>query len=138
MKRKYELTTGEKYRRHFSESFKMKCIRELESGQVRPCEIHREYDVSYAAIYKWKDKFSMAKNNKKERIIVESESDTIKLQDLRKKLAELERIIGQKQVLLDFKEKMIDLAEEHYGVDIKKKFMDTPSSITGSKDKNSK
>ena len=35
-------------------------------------------------------------------------------------MADLERIIGQKQVLLDFSDKMIDLAEETYGVDIKK------------------
>ncbi len=35
-------------------------------------------------------------------------------------MADLERIIGQKQVLLDFSDKMIYLAEETYGVDIKK------------------
>ena len=41
---------------------------------------------------------------------------------LKKKLAELERIVGQKQILIDFKDKMIDIAEEMYGIDIKKKF----------------
>lgn len=65
------------------------------------------------------------------RTIVESESDTRKLLDMRAKLAEMERIIGQKQVQLDFKDKMIDLAEEFYGVDIKKKFATKPLSGTG-------
>jgi transposase len=68
---------------------------------------------------------------KKERVIVETDSDTKQLLELKKKIAELERIVGQKQILLDFKDKMIDLAEETYGVDIKKKFTTKPSSTTG-------
>ena len=39
------------------------------------------------------------------RVIVESESDTAKLLALKAKVADLERIIGQKQVQLDFKDK---------------------------------
>lgn len=58
---------------------------------------------------------------KKERIIVETESDTKQLLELKRKVAELEQIVGQKQILLEFKDKMIDIAEEMYGVDIKKK-----------------
>ena len=72
---------------------------------------------------------------KKERLIVEGQSDTRELLELKKKVAELERIIGQKQILLDFKDKMIDIAEEIYKVDIKKKFGTKPSDGTGSKEK---
>ena len=32
--------------------------------------------------------------------------------ELKKKIAELERIIGQKQILIDFKDKIIELAEQ--------------------------
>jgi hypothetical protein len=60
--------------------------------------------------------------DKKERLIIETDSDTRQLLELKKKIAELEQIVGQKQILIDFKDKMIDLAEETYGVDIKKKF----------------
>jgi hypothetical protein len=70
--------------------------------------------------------------NKQERMVVESNSDTRELLELKKKVAELERIVGQKQVLLDFKDKMIDIAEETYGVDIKKKFSTKPSATSGS------
>ena len=59
---------------------------------------------------------------KGERLIVETDSDTVELLSLKRKVAELEQIVGQKQVLLDFKDKMIDLAEQSYGIDIKKKF----------------
>ena len=54
------------------------------------------------------------------RLVVEAESDTKRIIDLQNKIAQLERIVGQKQVLLDFQAKMIDLAEQTYGVDIKK------------------
>ena len=55
--------------------------------------------------------------------------------ELKKKVAELERIIGQKQVLLDFKDKMIEIAEQTYGVKIKKKFS-TPQLNTSRKTEN--
>lgn len=55
---------------------------------------------------------------------------------LKKKVAELERIIGQKQILLDFKDKMIEIAEETYGVDIKKKISTEPLNTSGGSGKN--
>ena len=57
--------------------------------------------------------------------------------ELEKKIAELERAIGQKQVQLDFKDKMIELAEQLYGIDIKKKFESTSLSGTGNTGRNS-
>jgi hypothetical protein len=65
------------------------------------------------------------------RQVVEIESDTRKLIGLNEKIRELERIIGQKQVLLDFHEKMIELAEQEYRVDIKKKFGSRLSAGSG-------
>jgi hypothetical protein len=59
--------------------------------------------------------------SKKERLIVENQSDTVELLALKKRIAELERIVGQKQIMIDYKDKMIELAEEEYGIDIKKK-----------------
>lgn len=136
-RKNYKLSELERKRRRFSETFKVQKVRELESGQVRICEIKKEYDVSCTAIYKWINKYSMSKKKKPERLIIESESDVVKLQQLRKKIAELERTIGQKQVELDFKDKMIDLAEDHYDIDIKKKFEDSPSISSGKTEKKS-
>jgi len=65
------------------------------------------------------------------RQVIESESDTKKLLALRERLKELERIIGQKQLLIDFQEKVIEMAEDEYHVDIKKKFGGKLSSGTG-------
>jgi hypothetical protein len=64
--------------------------------------------------------------------VVEAKSDSRKLIQMKEQIKELQRIIGEKQVLLDFKDKMIEIAEGAYGVDIKKKFSGEPSSGTGS------
>jgi len=65
------------------------------------------------------------------RQVVEAESDTRKILQLKERVKELERIIGQKQILIDFQGKMIELAEDEYGVDIKKKYGTKPSSGFG-------
>jgi hypothetical protein len=40
-------------------------------------------------------------------------------------------VIGEKQLKMDFLEKVIDLAEKEYGLDIKKKFTAKPFYGTG-------
>lgn len=130
----FKLSESARKNRHFSDNFKREKVQEIETGQTRPCEIVKQYEVSYTTIYRWITKFGSMKQ-KKERLIVEGESDTKELLALKKKIAELEQIIGQKQILLDFKDKMIDIAEETYRVDIKKKFGTKPSGTTGSTEK---
>jgi hypothetical protein len=55
-------------------------------------------------------------------IVVEKESEQRKNQELRAKIAELERIIGRKQMEIDFLNKVIEIGSEEVKVDIKKKF----------------
>jgi len=130
------LSLAERRRRSFSDSFKLQKVREIETGKTKVSEICKEYDVSHPAVYKWLEKYGLMKD-KKERLIVESESDTKQLILLKKRIAELEQIIGQKQIQLEFKEKMIDIAEELYGIDIKKKLSMSPSNISGETESNS-
>ena len=131
----FKLSETAREKRHFSDNFKREKVQEIETGRTRPCEIVKQYEVSYTSVYRWITKFGGMKQ-KRERLIVESDSDTKELLALKKKVAELEQIIGQKQILLDFKDKMIDIAEATYQVDIKKKFGTKPSSTTGSTEKN--
>lgn len=132
----FKMTTDERRKRSFSTSFKIQKVREIEQGKSTVSEISKEYQVTRTNVYRWINKFGSMKN-KTERVIVETDSDTKKLLQYKQKVAELEKIIGQKQVLLDFKDKMIDLAEETYGVDIKKKFSSSQSNTSGSTGKNS-
>lgn len=134
--RKFKLSIEERRRRTFSEDFKVKKVREIEQKITTIAEVSRQYEVRETHIHKWLKKFGKHQY-KGVRTIVESESDTRKLLEMKAKVAELERIIGQKQVELDFKDKMIELAEETYGVDIKKKFTTKPLSGTGNIEKDS-
>jgi len=129
-RQKFKLSKEERRLRIFSEEFKQKKVREIEQKISTIAEISREYEVRENNIAKWMAKYS--NKMKGVRTIVECESDTRKLIEAKAKIADLERIIGQKQVQLDFKDKMIDLAEEMYGVDIKKKLGSTPLSGIGS------
>jgi transposase-like protein len=129
-----KMSISERRLRTFSDSFKKEKVKEIQSGKTKVSEICKQYEVAKTNVYKWLDKYGQMKN-KKERLILETDSDTRQLLALKKKVAELERIIGQKQILIDFKDKMIDIAEEHYGIDIKKKFTTRPSDMYG-KDEN--
>ena len=117
----FKQSVAERRRRVFSEEFKQKKVREIEQKITTIAEVSRQYEVRDTNVSKWLLKYG-SKHMKGVRTIVESESDTVKIMELKAQIAELERIVGQKQVQLDFKDKMIDLAEETYGVDIKKKF----------------
>ena len=136
--KEYEkLTTRERQNRYFSEDFKKKKVSEIERNLTRVSDICREYQVTRASVYKWIYRYSsMRKKGVKQ--VVEAKSDSHKIAALKAQVKELERIIGEKQVKLDFQEKMIEIAESEYNIDIKKKFSGKPSSGTGYKGKSIK
>ena len=124
-------------KRYFSEEFKKKKVRELEKNISSVSDICKTYSVSRTSVYRWIYKYSaMAKKHEKQ--VVEAKSDTQKIKALEERIKELERIVGQKQLLLEFKDKMIEIAEATYGVDIKKKVGSRLSSGTTSTGKNTK
>jgi len=132
-----KLTIRERQNRYFSDSFKRKKVSEIDRNLTTIAEVSRAYQVTSAAIYKWIYRYSSMRK-KGERQVVESKSDSKKILALQEQVRELERIIGEKQVKLDFQEKMIELAEREYKVDIKKKFSGKPSSGTGLRGKSIK
>jgi len=125
------------HNRRFSEEFKRHKVRELEANQTRVCDICREYDVSSTSVYRWVNKYSFSRP-KGVRQIVERMSDTSKIKALREEIAKLQQVLGQKQVEIEFKDKLIEMAEDIYGVDIKKKFGSKRSSGSGNTETNTK
>jgi transposase len=127
------------FHRVFSEDFKKNKIRELEKNLSSVSDICNTYSVSRTLVYRWIYKYSaMAKKQVKQ--VVEAKSDTQKIKVLEERIKELERIVGQKQLLLEFKDKMIEIAEATYNVDIKKKVGSKLSSgtiLTGKRTKKS-
>jgi len=126
-----------KINRSFSDEFKKEKVRELERNISSVSDICKTYTVSRTSVYRWIYKYSvMAKKQVKQ--IIEAKSDTRKIRFLEERIKELERIVGQKQLLLEFNEKMIEIAEATYGVDIKKKVGSKLSSGTTSTEKSTK
>ena len=54
-------------------------------------------------------------------MVENKDSSGTKLKALEAKIKELEGVVGRKQMSIDYLEKMIELAGEELGVDIKKK-----------------
>jgi len=125
------------FHRYFSDDFKKKKIRELERNLTSVSDICTTYSVSRTSVYRWIYKYSaMAKKQVKQ--VIEAKSDTQKIKALEERIKELERIVGQKQLLLEFQDKMIEIAEADYGVDIKKKVGSKLSSGTTTTAKNTR
>jgi len=105
--------------RYFSEEFKKRKVKEIENNLTRVSEISKIYDVTPAAVYKWLYKYS-TQRKKQVKQVIEPMSDTKKIKELQERIKELEQMVGRQQMIIEFKEKMIDIAEEHYGIHIKK------------------
>ena len=124
-----------KRNRYFSTDFKKKRVEEIEKNLVTVSDICKTHKVSRTSVYKWLYKYSdMAKKQVKQ--VVEAKSDTKKIQLLQDKIKELERIVGQKQILIEFQEKMIEIAASTYKIDIKKKPSSKRSSGISTIEKN--
>jgi hypothetical protein len=68
---------------------------------------------------------------KGEVLVVQKESEQQRNVELRARIAELERIVGQKQMEIDFLNKIIELGSKEVRLDIKKKFGGKPSPGSG-------
>jgi transposase-like protein len=129
--KEYEkLTVKERISRNFSEDFKRKKVSELDRNLITLSELCREHQVSRTSVYRWIYTYSgMKKKGLKQ--VVEAKSDSRKLLQMREEIKELQRIIGEKQIKIDFQDKMIALMESECGVAIKKKVSGVHSSGTG-------
>ena len=115
--------------RIFTEDFKKSCVNDYEMGQFSVLELSKLYKIQAVIIYRWIYKYS-AYNKRRIKVVEMADSSKQKVKELQKRISDLERIVGQKQLNIDFLEKMIEIAKDQYGIDIKKN-SDTPPS-TGS------
>ena len=112
--------------RIFTEAFKRERVKEYEQGSYSVPELSKLFKISGALIYNWIYKYSTY--NKKSCILVEmKDSSTLRVKGLECRIKELEQIVGQKQIEMDYLEKLISIAETDLGVDIKKN-SNTPQS----------
>ena len=107
-------------KRIFDLSLKLDLVKQIESGELRVSEVSKTYGVSTTSVYKWLYKYSDI-YKKQNRVIVEKKSLSKKNSDLQARIAELERSVGQKQLRIDYLEKVVEVASNEMGMDIEKK-----------------
>lgn len=116
--------------RNFGEKFKKDMVNRIENNEYTVREVSELYKVSTTAVYKWVYKYSIL-YQKGYRQIIEPMSSTNKVKELQNRIKELEQAVGQKQMKLDFLEKLIEIADDEFGIEIKKKAGSAPKSGSG-------
>lgn len=105
--------------RHFSVEFKKQIIAQLDAKLITITEIARLYEVSVVSVCRWRHLYSKH-YSKPTMVVIQMESEALKTKTLLEKNAELERIIGQKQLKIDYLEKLLEIASNDLKVDLKK------------------
>ncbi|MGS4344456.1 transposase [Myroides odoratus] len=103
--------------RVYSEEFKREIVSLFEKGTYSVLQLSRLYKIPNSAIYRWIYKFSIF-NEQGQRIVEMKTSNTNKVKELEAKVKELERIVGQKQIQVDFYSKVIEIASKELDYDI--------------------
>lgn len=129
MKQKGTAKLEIRQRRIFSEALKKEVVAALVSRKKTVKGIMAEHQVSAQSVYNWLYLYSPAHEHKCT-LVVQMKSEATKTNELQQRLAELERIVGQKQLELDFLNKLLELGSKELGFDIKKNF--SPQSLSGS------
>lgn len=107
--------------RNFSEEFKRAKVKELEQKQITIPKLVTLYGVCRQTVYNWLYQYS-AHYKQGTRLVVELESESKKTERLLQRACELERVIGQKQLEIDFLNKLIEISSDELGLDLKKNF----------------
>ncbi len=105
--------------RVFSEEIRRTTVRDIERGKCSVLQASNELEVSQTSIYNWIKQYSLYLNQNK-RMVVEEQSEAYRSKELERKLKEAEAMLGRKQMEIEFLNKMIDIANDEFKIDIKK------------------
>jgi transposase len=122
-----------KQRRLFSEAFKREKVKDLVEKRISIRQLSRLYEVSRTSVYNWLYAYS-PHHEQKTNLVVQMESEAHKSEMLQQRVAELERIVGQKQLELDFLNKLFEIGSQELGFDIKKNLSTKLSNGTGAEE----
>lgn len=97
----------------YSWGLKVSIIEEVENGQISINQASKKYDIGRSTIQKWMNKFGNLDKKLRE---MGGRSPKQEIEELKKKLARMEM---ERNIL----ESAIEIVEEEYGLDVKKKFL---------------
>jgi transposase-like protein len=106
--------------RIFSNEFKKDIAEKIEMRKITIKEVKKLYNVSDTSVRKWI--YNYSKNLKQGcRMVVEKDSEGYQIQKILDRNAELERMVGKKQIEIEFLNKVIEICSDELGYDVKKK-----------------
>ncbi len=111
---------GQGITKRYSIAFKQKVISEIDEGKYTKSEAGKVYGIDPGTIHHWLKRFGKYNLlNKIVRIEMQGEKDRIK--QLEKEKRELESALAQSHLKSLYLESLVEIAEEKYGIDLKKK-----------------
>lgn len=108
-------------RRIFSEEFKKQKVKLLVEKKISISDLCEQYNLSKMTPYRWLYKYSPHYNQGTIQV-TQMESEAEKTKYYQGQAAELERLYGQKQIRVEYLEKLVDIASKELGIDLKKTF----------------
>lgn len=130
----------------YSDEFKLKVISEVISGQYSKEAARRIYGIKgKSAVLQWIRKFQGGVKPESVFLPLSQQVNEMKKQqnsstdqELLRKVAELEKQLRQEKIKSGLWQTMVEIAEERFGIEIKKKSGAQPSAGTKKKRTNSK
>ena len=121
--------------RIFSEEFKRQKTQQIVEKKVTVSDVSELYGISKMTVYRWLYRYSPL-HQKGTIQVVQMESEDHKTKQLLQKVAELELVVGQKQLHIDYLEKLIELGGQELKTDLKKTFSGPPSNASATTETN--
>lgn len=113
------MTTEERRRRRFSADFKKTQVDLIESGEVTMSEVSRRYQVKFASVRLWVNKYGSGKLPGQ--IIISDGKEFNRIRELEKEKKKLLELMGKMHVELAYNKELVRLAKEKLGPDFEKK-----------------
>ena len=107
--------------RTFSEEFKRQKVQLIVEKKVSIADVSTLYQVSKMTVYRWLYKYSPS-HEQGTKQVVQMQSEEYKTKELLRQVADLERSVGQKQLQIDYLERLVLLSGESLKIDLKKTF----------------
>jgi transposase len=116
-------------RRIFSKEFKRQKVQLIVDKLASVSELAQTYGLSPTSVYRWV--YQHSPHHQRGSIqVVQMESEAHKTKELLRQVAELERAVGQKQLQIDYPERLLAVSGESLQMDLKKTF--GGSALSGS------
>jgi len=110
----------------YSLAFRQKLVSEIEEGKFKIYEAARIYDLSPQSIYNWLRQ--LGKNHLIKKVVrVEMKGEADRMRQLEKEKQQLESALAQAHLKIMALESLVEVAGDHYGVNLKKNFGIPPS-----------